>query len=67
MKSVNISDEECARYLIARGDADMIVNAIRGFANEMYSEKNDGTLLNAKNDFPQKAMVYNRANKKSST
>ena len=67
MKAVNISDEECSRYLITRGQADMIVNAIRGFANEMYSEKKDGTLLNAKDEFPQKAMVYNRANKKSST
>ena len=39
---------------------DSIVNAIRGFGNEFYSQKLNRTLLNAKKDFPPKAMIYNR-------
>lgn len=62
MKSVNISDEECARYGISREYADEIVAAIRGFADEMYTEKVNGTLLDASKSFPQKAMIYNRRN-----
>lgn len=60
MKSVNISDEECIKYGITSETRDGIVNAIRGFANEIYSQKVDGTLLDSKKDFPQKAMIYNR-------
>lgn len=60
MKSVVITDEECERYSISREDADKIVNAIRTFANEIYNQKLNGTLLDVKNDFPIDAMKYNR-------
>lgn len=60
MKSVNISDEECIKYGITSETRDGIVNAIRGFANEIYSQKVNGTLLDVKSNFPQKAMIYNR-------
>ena len=66
MKAVNISDEECEKYGISRKYADQIVNAIRGFGNEIYSQKVNGTLLDTKKDFPQKAMIYNRNEKKDS-
>lgn len=60
IKSVNITDEERKRYNISKEDADKIVNAIRAFANEMYNQKLNGTLLNVKKDFPNHAMKYNR-------
>lgn len=60
MMSVNISDEECQRYGISREDGDCIVQAIRGFAGELYNQKKDGTLMKVKNNFPKSAMVYNR-------
>lgn len=60
MMSVDITDEECKRYGISRDNADRIVNAIRAFANEMYNQKLNGTLLDAKKDFPKDAMKYNR-------
>lgn len=60
MKSVNISDEECIKYGITSKTRDSIVSAIRGFANEIYSQKVNGTLLDGKSNFPQKAMIYNR-------
>ena len=60
MKSVNISDEECEKYGINREEADKIVNSIRAFANEMYNQKLNGTLLDVKKDFPSDAMKYNR-------
>ena len=60
LKSVNITDEECKRYAISREIADKIVNAIRTFANEMYNQKLNGTLLDTKKDFPTDAMKYNR-------
>lgn len=66
MRAVNISDEECEKYGISREDADSIVRAIYGFSSEMYEQKLNGTLLDTKKDFPQKAMVYNRALDKSS-
>ena len=31
--------EECEKYKVSRIDADLIVNAIRAFANEIYSKK----------------------------
>lgn len=62
MKAINISDEECNKYSISRDDADKIVFAIRGFANELYKQKLDGTLLKFKDDFPSSAMIYNRNN-----
>lgn len=60
LKAVNITDEECANYGISREDADKIVNTIRSFANAMYKQKLNGTLLNSKEDFPAEAMKYNR-------
>ena len=66
MKAVNISDDECEKYGISREYADSIVTAIRGFGNEMYSQKVNRTLLDTKKEFPQKAMVYNRNIKKDS-
>ena len=60
MMSVDITDEECERYSVSRDNADRIVNAIRAFANEMYNQKLNGTLLDAKKDFPSEAMKYNR-------
>ena len=60
MKAVNITDEECKKYRISREDANSIVEAIRGFANEFYSQKLNQTLLNVKNDFPKEAMEYNK-------
>ena len=64
MMSVNISDEECEKYKISRQYADQIVESIRGFANEIYNQKCNKTLLNISNDFPSKAMIYNRNNRK---
>jgi len=63
MKAVDITDEECKRYAISREDADEIVSAIKGFANEMYNQKLDGSLLDLKKEFPVDAMIYNRINK----
>lgn len=60
MKSVIISDEECKLYSIDRKDADSIVNAIRSFASEMYSQKLDKSLLTVKDFFPKDAMKYNK-------
>ena len=60
LKSVNITDEECQKYFITREDADKIVNIIKSFATELYTQKLNGTLLNAKEDFPKPAMQYNR-------
>ena len=60
MMSVDITDEECERYGISRDNADKIVNAIRAFANEMYNQKLNGTLLDVKKHFPSEAMKYNR-------
>ena len=60
LKAVNITDKECANYGISSEDADKIVNTIRSFANAMYKQKLNGTLLNSKEDFPAEAMKYNR-------
>lgn len=60
MKSVEITDEECKIYGISRKDADSIVHAIRAFADEMYTQKLNGSLLNNKETFPREAMEYNR-------
>lgn len=62
MMAVNISDEECKKYDISREDADQIVGAIRGFANEMYCQKLKGTLTHVREAFPIEAMIYNRNN-----
>lgn len=60
LKAVKITDEECSKYGITRIDADRIVNTIRLFANAMYKQKLDGTLLNVQDKFPVEEMAYNR-------
>ncbi len=62
MRSVNITDEECKLYNISREDADSIVNAIKGFASEVYNQKLNGTLFEVKASFPKESMIYNRNN-----
>ncbi len=60
MMSVFINDEECAKYGISREYADRIVDVIRTFAQELYTQKVMRTLLDVKDDFPLDAMIYNR-------
>lgn len=60
IKSVNITDEECTKYNISREVANSITNVIKTFANEMYKQKVNGTLLDAKKGFPEDATIYNR-------
>lgn len=60
MKSVEITDEECKIYDISREDANSIVNIIRAFASEMYSQKLEGGLMSVKDSFPQSAMSYKK-------
>lgn len=60
----HFADEECKRYNISKEDAEQIVSSIRGFASQMYEEKLNNTLLDASDDFPENAMIYNR-NKKT--
>lgn len=63
--SVVISDEECDRYHISREFADDIVGTIKSFSAELYKQKLDETLLTVKNDFPSRAMKYNRLEKEA--
>lgn len=60
IKAVEITDEECEKYNINREDANKIVNIIKSFATEMYNQKLNKTLLDAKKDFPEDAMKYNK-------
>lgn len=60
LKAVNITDKECTKYGINREFADKIVNTIKEFANEMYKQKLNGTLLDIKTTFPKEGMQYNR-------
>ena len=62
LKAVNITDEECLKYGIERNYANIIVNTIKSFANEFYNQKLNHTLFKIKEEFPQKAMIYNRNN-----
>ena len=55
-----ITDEECLRYGISRQDADEIVAVIRGFAEELYNQKVNCTLLGAEKEFPSEAMKYRK-------
>ena len=57
--SINITDEECIKYNISRDDANLIVEVIKSFADEMYSKKQSNTLLVNKKDFPKDAVLYN--------
>lgn len=60
IRSVNITDDECTKYGISREDANKITNVIKAFAGEMYKQKNEGTLLDSKDDFPEEATIHNR-------
>lgn len=60
IKAVSFNDEELIKYNISREDADKIVFAIKGFADELYKQKLNNTLFNFKNDLPKDAMIYNR-------
>lgn len=62
IKAIVITDEECTKYNISRDDANKIVEAIRGFANDFYSKKINKTLFDVKKEFPKEAMQYNRNN-----
>lgn len=59
-RAINITDEECRKYNISRADADLIVNAIRAFAAEIYEQKLNGTLFINRAYFPKQATIYNR-------
>lgn len=63
--ALNITDEECEKYKVSRIDANLIVNVIRAFANEIYSQKQNKTLLIDSENFPVDATIYNRNIKKS--
>lgn len=60
LKAVNISEEECIKYGISSDDASKIINVIRTFAIEFNNQKQNGTLFDIKQSFPEEAMVYNR-------
>ena len=62
--ALNISDEECEKYKVTRNDANLIVNVIKAFANEIYSKKQNRTLLIDNEEFPIDATTYNRNIKK---
>lgn len=59
-QAIQISDEECKKYGVSRSDADMIVDVISGFINEMHKQKINDTLLDVKKKFPKEAMKYNK-------
>lgn len=60
LKAVNITEEECERYNINKENANRIVEVIKTFVNEMYKQKQNGTLFDVREDFPPEAMEYNR-------
>lgn len=60
LMTVNITDKECSKYKISRDDVKKVVNVIRVFANEMYSQKQNGMLSNVKEGFSFDAMEYGR-------
>lgn len=60
LKAVNITEEECERYNISSEEANRIVEVIRTFANEMYNQKQNGTLFDIREGFPPEGMKYNR-------
>ena len=49
--ALEIKDEECVKYKISRGEGNQIVAVIKAFANEFYSQKLNGILLNVKKRF----------------
>lgn len=61
LKAVSINEEECQKYNIKPNDADKIVNVIKTFATEMYTQKQNKTLLNVRHEFPKEAMKYKKS------
>lgn len=59
-KRLVISDEECVKYGISREYANKILSPIKGFIEEFYKQKVEGTLLNVSTTFPQEATIYRR-------
>ena len=57
---LNITDDECQKYDISRDYADKILYVIKGFIDEFYNQKINGTLLNVSNTFPKDAIKYKR-------
>ena len=60
IKAVAFSDTELDKYSINRETADKIVFAIKGFADELYKQKWNGSLLAIRDELPENAMVYNK-------
>lgn len=60
MMAVNISEEECQKYSLSKEMRDIIVEAIRALAQELYRQKLAGDLLGGNKDFPEEALKYNR-------
>lgn len=60
MMAIFISDEELEKYHISRNDANKILSPITLFANELYAQKKDKTLLDTSKSFPKDALTYNR-------
>lgn len=60
LNAVNITDDECQKYCIKREEANNIVDTVKGFAQELYNQKLNGTLLNDEKGFPKDAMIYRR-------
>lgn len=58
--AIYINDEECIKYNISRVDADVIVDVIKAFANELYNKKISGSLLVDNKLFPKDATIYNK-------
>ena len=60
MQDIDISDEECEKYHLSKEDKDRILKVIRIFAQELYKQKLNGTLLDVKESFPPEGMIYNK-------
>ena len=60
IKAVAFSDTELDKYSISRETADKIVFAIKGFADELYKQKCNGSLFAIRDELPENAMVYNK-------
>lgn len=60
LRSVCFTDEEIDKYGISSEDANKIAIIIRSFATEIYNQKQNGSWLNVKGEFPPTAMKYNR-------
>lgn len=60
MLAIAFSDEEIQKYGISTESANRIVKVIKGFATEIYNQKQNGAWSNVKKEFPKEAMEYNR-------